>query len=77
MPDGVVTIRKGNVDIASGISGSVISVVEVNVKIQIGGETEPDKIRPEQDGTDFAYRPCLDGVQDDYPDQSDDTDKAV
>lgn len=77
MPDGVVTIRNGNLHIASGISGTGISVVQVNIKIQIGGETEPDKIRPEQDGTDFAYRPCLDGVQDDYPDQSDDTDKAV
>ena len=77
MPDGVVTIRNGNLHIANGISGTGISVVQVNIKIQIGSETEPDKIRPEQYGTDFAYRPCLDGVQDDYPDQSDDTDKAV
>ena len=63
MPDGVVTIRNGNLHIANGISGTGISVVQVNIKIQIGSETEPDKIRPEQDGTDFAYRPCLDGVQ--------------
>ena len=54
-----------------------VSVVHVDVKVQVSGETKPRDVRPKQDGTDFSDGPGPNGVPDDQPVENDDTDQTV
>ena len=52
-------------------------VVEIDVQVQIGSESDPGDVWPEKNGGQFFDGPCLESVPDDQPFEQDDTDQAA